>query len=104
MVTAIGELTPAASPPQINWILLISRQGKVRLAKWFTTLNPKTKAKIVKDVTQLVLARRVSRRKREVVGERGERLTFCVPSRPRRRLECAISWNTKVSGRARDQL
>ncbi|CAO1629526.1 unnamed protein product [Jaminaea pallidilutea] len=42
----------------INWILLISRQGKVRLAKWFTTLNPKTKAKIVKDVTQLVLARR----------------------------------------------
>ncbi len=43
---------------QINWILLISRQGKVRLAKWFTTLNPKTKSKIVKDVTQLVLARR----------------------------------------------
>ncbi|PWN20679.1 putative APS1-AP-1 complex subunit [Microstroma glucosiphilum] len=42
----------------VNWILLISRQGKVRLAKWFTTLNPKTKAKIVKDVTQLVLARR----------------------------------------------
>ncbi|KDN52165.1 putative APS1-AP-1 complex subunit [Tilletiaria anomala UBC 951] len=42
----------------INWILLISRQGKVRLAKWFTTLNPKTKSKIVKDVTQLVLARR----------------------------------------------
>ena len=32
--------------------------GKVRLAKWFTTLPPKTKAKIVKDVTQLVLARR----------------------------------------------
>ena len=49
------------APPshlQINWILLISRQGKVRLAKWFTTLNPKTKSKIVKDVTQLVLARR----------------------------------------------
>lgn len=32
--------------------------GKVRLAKWFTTLSPKAKAKIVKDVTQLVLARR----------------------------------------------
>ena len=32
--------------------------GKVRLAKWFTTLAPKVKAKIVKDVTQLVLARR----------------------------------------------
>nr|XP_019011389.1 clathrin assembly protein [Kwoniella pini CBS 10737]OCF50170.1 clathrin assembly protein [Kwoniella pini CBS 10737] len=38
--------------------MLVSRQGKVRLAKWFQTLPPKTKAKIVKDVTQLVLARR----------------------------------------------
>lgn len=37
---------------QLNYI------GKVRLAKWFTTLPPKQKAKIVKDVTQLVLARR----------------------------------------------
>jgi len=42
----------------INYVLLVSRQGKVRLAKWFTTLPPKTKGKIVKDVTQLVLARR----------------------------------------------
>jgi AP-1 complex subunit sigma 1/2 len=32
--------------------------GKVRLAKWFTTLPPTSKAKIVKEVTQLVLARR----------------------------------------------
>jgi clathrin adaptor complex small subunit len=29
-----------------------------RLAKWFTTLSPKEKAKIVKDVSQLVLSRR----------------------------------------------
>ncbi|KIH93123.1 AP-1 complex subunit sigma-1 [Sporothrix brasiliensis 5110] len=42
----------------INYLILLSRQGKVRLAKWFTTLSPKEKAKIVKDVTQLVLARR----------------------------------------------
>ncbi|KXN89660.1 AP-1 complex subunit sigma-1 [Leucoagaricus sp. SymC.cos] len=42
----------------INYILLVSRQGKVRLAKWFTTMPPKAKAKIIKDVTQLVLARR----------------------------------------------
>jgi AP-1 complex subunit sigma 1/2 len=32
--------------------------GKVRLAKWFQTLPTKQKTKIVKDVTQLVLARR----------------------------------------------
>lgn len=29
-----------------------------RLAKWFQTMSPKEKAKIVKDVSQLVLARR----------------------------------------------
>ncbi|CAM0137138.1 unnamed protein product [Umbelopsis sp. WA50703] len=43
----------------INWLLLVSRQGKVRLTKWFITIPPKEKAKIVKDATQLVLARRV---------------------------------------------
>ncbi|KAE9375678.1 Adaptor protein complex sigma subunit [Stipitochalara longipes BDJ] len=42
----------------INYLILLSRQGKVRLAKWFTTLSPKEKAKIIKDVSQLVLARR----------------------------------------------
>ncbi|KAK2739970.1 RNA polymerase III-inhibiting protein maf1 [Myotisia sp. PD_48] len=42
----------------INYLILLSRQGKVRLAKWFTTLSPKEKAKIIKDVTQLVLSRR----------------------------------------------
>ncbi|KAM0746934.1 Adaptor protein complex sigma subunit [Meredithblackwellia eburnea MCA 4105] len=42
----------------LSFILLVSRQGKVRQAKWFTTMNTKNKTKIVKDVTQLVLARR----------------------------------------------
>ncbi|KAF9571345.1 AP-1 adaptor complex sigma subunit Aps1 [Mortierella alpina] len=44
--------------PSINFVLLVSRQGKTRLAKWFTTMSPKEKTKIVKDVTQLVLSRR----------------------------------------------
>ncbi|GAA5824444.1 hypothetical protein JCM3770_004616, partial [Rhodotorula araucariae] len=42
----------------VSFLLLISRQGKVRLAKWYTTMSPRNKSKIVKDVTQLVLARR----------------------------------------------
>ncbi|RDX55585.1 Adaptor protein complex sigma subunit [Polyporus arcularius HHB13444] len=42
----------------INYMLLVSRQGKVRLSKWYQTMSQKAKAKIVKDVTQLVLARR----------------------------------------------
>ncbi|TKA65576.1 AP-1 complex subunit sigma-1 [Friedmanniomyces simplex] len=43
---------------KLKYLILLSRQGKVRLAKWFTTLSPKDKAKIIKDVSQLVLARR----------------------------------------------
>ncbi|ORX64003.1 Adaptor protein complex sigma subunit [Basidiobolus meristosporus CBS 931.73] len=42
----------------INYMLLVSRQGKVRLTKWFVTLSQKEKTKIVKDVSQMVLARR----------------------------------------------
>ncbi|KAJ3050173.1 AP-1 complex subunit theta-1 [Rhizoclosmatium globosum] len=43
----------------IRFILLVSRQGKVRLAKWFTAdYTTKEKQKAVKDVTQAVLARR----------------------------------------------
>ncbi|KAI0750714.1 Adaptor protein complex sigma subunit [Daedaleopsis nitida] len=52
-------LTVSAAPSvMINYMLLVSRQGKVRLAKWYQTMSQKAKAKIVKDVTQLVLARR----------------------------------------------
>ncbi|KAL8824488.1 MAG: hypothetical protein Q9170_008136 [Blastenia crenularia] len=43
---------------QKSYLILLSRQGKVRLAKWFTTLSPREKAKIIKDVSQLVLSRR----------------------------------------------
>lgn len=43
--------------PQIRFVLLLSRQGKVRLAKWYTTLSQKERAKITKEVTGLVLGR-----------------------------------------------
>lgn len=42
----------------IHYVLLISRQGKLRLAKWFATVASKAKTKIIQDVTHLVLARR----------------------------------------------
>jgi len=42
----------------IHYLLLISSQGKLRLAKWFIPLSSKAKAKIVQDVTQLTLTRR----------------------------------------------
>jgi hypothetical protein len=44
--------------PRACRLTLARLAGKVRLAKWYQTLPPKTKNKIVKDVTQLVLARR----------------------------------------------
>ncbi|KAF9480025.1 hypothetical protein BDN70DRAFT_878043 [Pholiota conissans] len=42
----------------INYVLLVSRQGKLRLAKWFVSLSAKAKAKIVAEVAQLALNRR----------------------------------------------
>ncbi|RKO87789.1 AP complex, mu/sigma subunit [Blyttiomyces helicus] len=43
----------------IKFILLVSRQGKIRLTKWFTSdWSVKEKTKTVKDVSQTVLSRR----------------------------------------------
>ncbi|KAJ1515410.1 hypothetical protein HMI56_005025 [Coelomomyces lativittatus] len=39
-------------------MLLISRQGKLRLSKWFITLSTKDKQKIVRQVTSAVLERK----------------------------------------------
>lgn len=41
----------------IHFALLISRQGKVRLAKWYTTFSNKDKAQAVKEVTTQVVGR-----------------------------------------------
>eukprot|EP00887_Chlorella_sp_A99_P007995 scaffold12.g7995.t1 len=41
----------------IRWVLLLSRQGKVRLAKWYTTATQKERAKVTKEVSTMVLAR-----------------------------------------------
>eukprot|EP01002_Notosolenus_urceolatus_P014607 NODE_6271_length_641_cov_6.853041_g5339_i0.p2 GENE.NODE_6271_length_641_cov_6.853041_g5339_i0~~NODE_6271_length_641_cov_6.853041_g5339_i0.p2 ORF type:complete len:152 (-),score=46.10 NODE_6271_length_641_cov_6.853041_g5339_i0:92-547(-) len=41
----------------IHFVLLISRQGKVRLAKWYAALSPKERSKAVRDVCGMVLGR-----------------------------------------------
>ncbi|CAM9726868.1 unnamed protein product [Discosporangium mesarthrocarpum] len=48
---------PAHPATQINFLLLISRQGKTRLTKWYNTYTAKEKARIVREVTSTVLAR-----------------------------------------------
>mmetsp|Transcript_1277 Transcript_1277/g.1698 ORF Transcript_1277/g.1698 Transcript_1277/m.1698 type:complete len:157 (-) Transcript_1277:87-557(-) len=41
----------------INFLLLISRQGKTRLTKWYQTYASKEKVRIVREVTTMVLNR-----------------------------------------------
>ena len=42
---------------QIQFLMLVSRQGKVRLTKWYSALPQKDKNRIVREVTSEVLAR-----------------------------------------------
>ncbi|SBS83532.1 AP-1 complex subunit sigma, putative [Plasmodium ovale curtisi] len=41
----------------IHFVLLISRQGKTRLAKWYIPLSQKEKAKIIRETSQITLNR-----------------------------------------------
>nr|XP_033814784.1 AP-1 complex subunit sigma-3 [Geotrypetes seraphini] len=41
----------------IRFMLLFSRQGKLRLQKWYISLSDKEKKKITREVTQIILAR-----------------------------------------------
>ncbi|XP_052658704.1 WD repeat and FYVE domain-containing protein 1 isoform X5 [Harpia harpyja] len=42
---------------KIHFILLFSRQGKLRLQKWYMTLPDKEKKKIVREIVQIILSR-----------------------------------------------
>ncbi|QLQ82500.1 hypothetical protein HG537_0H02620 [Torulaspora globosa] len=43
---------------QIKYLILASRQGKIRLVKWYTLYSLKEKQKVLKEVTPLVLSRK----------------------------------------------
>nr|XP_054113962.1 AP-1 complex subunit sigma-3 isoform X2 [Callithrix jacchus] len=43
--------------PQIHFILLFSRQGKLRLQKWYVTLPDKERKKITREIVQIILSR-----------------------------------------------
>uniref|UniRef100_A0A3B4ZNV3 AP complex subunit sigma n=1 Tax=Stegastes partitus TaxID=144197 RepID=A0A3B4ZNV3_9TELE len=69
---------------QIRFLLLFSRQGKLRLQKWFTPLSDREKKKVIRDMTTLVLPRppRSSNflqwRDLKIVYKRYASLYFCV--------------------------
>ncbi|CCD14533.1 unnamed protein product [Trypanosoma congolense IL3000] len=49
--------TPAHRGPMIKYLLLISRQGKLRLAKWYVSMPKKEKARVVRELCQTALGR-----------------------------------------------
>ncbi|XP_062354757.1 AP-1 complex subunit sigma-3 [Cinclus cinclus] len=51
------SLHPGAGTAPIHFILLFSRQGKLRLQKWYTTLPDKEKKKIIREIVQIILSR-----------------------------------------------
>jgi hypothetical protein len=50
-------MSSTARSLQIHFMLLMSRQGKLRLAKWYDTYSQKERLKVAKEITPLVLAR-----------------------------------------------
>ncbi|KAL3992324.1 solute carrier family 30 (zinc transporter), member 5/7 [Sarotherodon galilaeus] len=46
-----------AAYKMMRFLLLFSRQGKLRLQKWFTPLTDREKKKVIRDMMMLVLAR-----------------------------------------------
>lgn len=50
-------LSPRVSSHQMHWMMLISRQGKVRLSKWFDASTTAQRATIMRDIVTLVLPR-----------------------------------------------
>ncbi|CAB1326702.1 unnamed protein product, partial [Coregonus sp. 'balchen'] len=43
---------------RMRFLLLFSRQGKLRLQKWFTPIPEREKKKIIREMTTMVLARK----------------------------------------------
>ena len=41
----------------IHFVLLISRQGKVRLTKWYSAVTAKEKSRTIREVSAVVLSR-----------------------------------------------
>ncbi len=56
-VVGVGVTSPMVFAPQIQYLLLVSRQGKVRLTKWYNSYSQKDKVRIMREVSAMVLNR-----------------------------------------------
>ncbi|XP_067850780.1 AP-1 complex subunit sigma-3a isoform X2 [Heptranchias perlo] len=67
----------------MRFMLLFSRQGKLRLQKWYTTIVDKEKKKIARELVQIVLTRQsktcsfVEWRDLKIIYKRYASLYFC---------------------------
>ncbi|KAJ9062002.1 hypothetical protein DSO57_1028996 [Entomophthora muscae] len=59
---------------QLDFLFIISRQGKLRLSKWYKTLSSKDKESIIKEATHLILSR--DSKKSNFVDFRGSTLVY----------------------------
>ncbi|XP_070826887.1 AP-1 complex subunit sigma-3a [Chaetodon trifascialis] len=68
----------------MRFLLLFSRQGKLRLQKWFTPVTEREKKKVIRDMTMLVLGRSqrscnfLEWRDLKIVYKRYASLYFCA--------------------------
>ena len=84
------QQSACSAPPRadaqtmINFLLLVSRQGKTRLTKWYESYAAKEKARIVREITSTVLARApkmcnfVEWRNKKIIYKRYASLFFIV--------------------------
>lgn len=68
---------------KINFILLFSRQGKLRLQKWYLAYPDKTKKKIIRELVATILSRKqktssfLEWKESKIVYKRYASLYFC---------------------------
>uniref|UniRef100_A0A9J8A391 AP-1 complex subunit sigma-2 n=1 Tax=Cyprinus carpio carpio TaxID=630221 RepID=A0A9J8A391_CYPCA len=78
-----SDLHSCSCCPQMQFMLLFSRQGKLRLQKWYVPLCDKEKKKITRELVQTVLARKpkmcsfLEWRDLKIVYKRYASLYFC---------------------------
>ena len=77
-------LTTAARLTPTTWsVAVISRQGKVRLTKWYSPYSSKEKARTVREVSSIVLARQP--KQCNFIEYKGRKIIYkrcCAPPSP----------------------
>lgn len=64
----------------MKYLIVLSRQGKIRLSKWYIPLSQKDKAKIARELTALVLGRKA--KMCNISEYKGEFHTLCISNNP----------------------